>query len=153
MYGHNFSLLTIIYLCISSKSCFYCEQTAGLRSANFCTYVWIFRFKSSTALTFSFKVKDWNQVRWEVQTWLSRKRWPMVIANLESCMWSFDWNNYIWPWLILKVRVKVMHISTVNISRTVTQKQILVLPINRMSHKTFPLAYLYLTLTHSKGQG
>ena len=38
----------------------------------------------------------------------------------ESWMWSFDWFLYIWSWSILTVTVR--HISTVNISQTVTDK-------------------------------
>ena len=30
--------------------------------------------------------------------------------HMERRMWLFDWHIYIWPWLILKVKVKVMHI-------------------------------------------
>ena len=41
---------------------------------------------------------------------------------MECRMWLSDWHIYIWPWLILKVKVKVMHISAVNISQTVTDK-------------------------------
>ena len=43
-----------------------------------------------------------------------------------SCQWlgsrlfAFDWCIYIWPWPILKVKVKAMLILTVNISHTMT---------------------------------
>ena len=37
-------------------------------------------------------------------------------------MWHFDWHIYIYPWPILKVRVNVMHISSINISQTVTDR-------------------------------
>ena len=36
--------------------------------------------------------------------------------QIESRMCSLDWHTYIWHSPILKVRVMVMHISTVNIS-------------------------------------
>ena len=42
--------------------------------------------------------------------------------HIESSMWDFDWHIYILSCLILKVRVKVMHILTVNISHTVTDR-------------------------------
>ena len=32
---------------------------------------------------------------------------------------GFHWCLYIWPWLILKVKVKVMQILAVDISKTV----------------------------------
>ena len=43
--------------------------------------------------------------------------------QFESCIWPFVWNIYIlpwWPWPILKVQVNVKHISTVYISKTVS---------------------------------
>ena len=45
-----------------------------------------------------------------------------------------------------------MHISTVNILQTVTEEA-LQLPTHWKSHVAFRLAYLHLTLAHSKGQG
>ena len=48
--------------------------------------------------------------------------------------------------------MSVMHISIVNISRTVKDK-VLLLPINMKSHVGYRLAYLDLTLIHCKGQG
>ena len=75
-----------------------------------------------------------------------------AIVNTGSRMWPFDWHIYIWPWPILTVKVKVMNISTVNISQTVTDRANITIASNIMSHVTFRLSYLYLTLTHSKGQ-
>ena len=43
----------------------------------------------------------------------------LLLSNRKSCMASFDWHIYIWPWLILKVKVQVMHISTGNILKMV----------------------------------
>ena len=43
-----------------------------------------------------------------------------AITNIESRMWPFDWHIYILPWTIVKVWVKVMNFSTVNISQMVT---------------------------------
>ena len=60
--------------CICYHSCMYVtkchqKQTAGLRSNNFCTYAHLylcqFSSKSSIFLTFIFKIKDFNQVRFE----------------------------------------------------------------------------------------
>ena len=51
----------------------------------------------------------------------------------------FCLNIYIWLWLIIKVNVKVMHISTVNISQTLTDRT----RQNRKSHVTFRFAYLH----------
>ena len=47
-------------------------------------------------------------------------RTNIAIVNTESHMWPLDWHVYIWPWSILKGRVKVMHILTVNILQTVS---------------------------------
>ena len=66
------------------------------------------------------------------------------IANTESRVWPLNWHIYIWSGPILKIRVNIILISTVTISRTVTDRQTLLLPTNRKSHKAFSLAYLYL---------
>ena len=51
----------------------------------------------------------------------------------------------------IKVKVKVMHLSTVNISQ-LRKGQTLLLPTNRKSHVGgFRLAHLNLILVHSKG--
>ena len=46
----------------------------------------------------------------------------IVIANTESRMWIFDCHIYICTWLILKVKVKDIHVSTISISQTVTDR-------------------------------
>ena len=57
--------------------------------------------------------RKWRQI---VQTWLlptnrkSHKAFSLAYIN-------------IWHWLILKVNVKVMHISIVNFSQIVTEKE------------------------------
>ena len=43
-------------------------------------------------------------------------------CRTESRMWPFHWYIYIWLRRILKVKVKVLHTSTVNISETVTDR-------------------------------
>ena len=62
-------------------------------------------------------------------------------------MWPFDWHIYILPWLIINV-----NISNVNILQTVTDKTNIAnaTPTNRKSYIALQLAYLHLTLTHSK---
>ena len=52
-----------------------------------------------------------------------------------------------------KVRVKVVHILTVNIFEMVTCRKTLILPSNRKSCVGFRFSYLHLTLTHFKGHG
>ena len=42
------------------------------------------------------------------------------IVNTESRKWPYDWHIYNCPWLMLKIKVKVMQTSDVNISQTVT---------------------------------
>ena len=51
-------------------------------------------------------------------------------------------------WLILKIKVKVMHILTVNMSQTLTDRA----NITIWSHIDFRLPYLDLTLDYSEGQ-
>ena len=55
-------------------------------------------------------------------------------------------------WSILRVKVKVRHISTVNILKRWQIFQKLWLPANRKSHTALSLVYLHLTLVRSKGQ-
>ena len=43
--------------------------------------------------------------------------------HIGSCMWPFDWHIYISPWPILKIKVKIMHIWTANISQMVTDRR------------------------------
>ena len=43
-------------------------------------------------------------------------------THRKSRLLAFEWCNYIWPWTILKVKVKVMQILTMNISETVTNR-------------------------------
>ena len=52
----------------------------------------------------------------------------------------------------LKVKVKVVHISTVNISQTRTDKVSVTIALNIMSHVGFRLAFLELILAYSKGR-
>ena len=66
-------------------------------------------------------------------------------------MWPIDWHIYISNWPILKVKVKVMHISAVNFSQMLTDRAN-ILPPNRKSHVGFRLPDLNLILTYSKGQ-
>ena len=44
----------------------------------------------------------------------------ITIASALSRMWPFDGYIYIWPWLVLKVKLKVMYNFIANISQTVT---------------------------------
>ena len=46
-----------------------------------------------------------------------------------------------------------MHIVTVNISQTVTDRANIAIATNKKSHTAFLLEHLYMTLAHSKGQG
>ena len=62
---------------------------------------------------------------------------------------------------LVMVKVKVMHILTVNISQTMTDnisqamtdETNITMLTNGMSHTTFRLAYLHLTFAHCLGQG
>ena len=59
------------------------------------------------------------------------------IAIAKNRKLPFDWHIYICFWLILKAKVKPIHISTVNISRMVTDMAILQLPSNMKFHMDF----------------
>ena len=63
-----------------------------------------------------------------------------------SHTWRFEWHIYNWTRPILKEKVEIMHISTVNIFEMVTDMIKLLLPSNRKSRMGFQLAYLHLTL-------
>ena len=64
-----------------------------------------------------------------------------------------DWYVYMWPWPILKVKVKIMQIFTVNISQAVTDMTNIAIANTYMKSPIgFPLMYLHLTLGHSKRQ-
>ena len=68
-------------------------------------------------------------------------------------MWQFDWLICLWPWPILKVKVKLTHISTVNISQMVTDGQTLQLLTDRKSDSVvFQLLDLNLTVVYSWGK-
>ena len=100
----------------------YYEQTAWPRSANFCIRVYtltryfrlqIFILQTIDVLDLLFKGQ-----RFESSTLRSSAviisqtvtyRTNVAVANTESRMWPFDLYINIWPWTILKVRVKNAH--------------------------------------------
>ena len=66
----------------SCKSWFYCEQTAGPRSGNFCTHaIYMFRLPFFMQIVYvldlHFKGQNSNKKNWVVQTLLFRKWWQM----------------------------------------------------------------------------
>ena len=82
---------------------------------------------------------------------ISSKRWHLRQRLLLSTQ-KVNWLIYIWPRSILQVKVKVMHISTANISQTMTVRANFTVAPSTTSHVAFRLAYLELILTYSKGQ-
>ena len=118
---------------ITKCTIMYYEETAGARSTNFCTRVHVdkihlpanfypnpqcpwssfsrSKFKSSTFWRLNIII---------LQTVTDQTN--IAIANTAIRMWTFNWHNYIWPWPILKITVKVMHISTINILQTVRDR-------------------------------
>ena len=54
-------------------------------------------------------------------SWKLWNKWqtPRVPENMKSSL-AFDWHIYIWSWPVLKVKVNVTHILTVNILEMVT---------------------------------
>ena len=73
------------------------------------------------------------------------------IANKEKVAYGFFIGIFYLPWPIIKVKVKVMHIFSVNISQTEKYRQTLLLPTNRKSHESVQSACLRLILARSKG--
>ena len=70
--------------------------------------------------------------------------------QMESRIRHFRWHIYLWPWPVLKVKVKVTHLSTVNISQEVKDRANITIAIQYEVHLGLWLAYLDLTLGHSK---
>ena len=67
-----------------------------------------------------------------------------VSAKTWSCIWSFGWHIYVWPWPALKV--KVMYLSTEDISETVKEGANIASIANIYEVKySLSLAYLHLT--------
>ena len=108
----------------------HCEQTAGPRSTN-CwargqsNFVSQFSSKSSTSLTFIFKVKNFNRVHCIFHVIISKTvtdRRNIAIENTWNRTWSSDLYIYVRHCPVLKVKVKVMHIVAVKISQIVTDR-------------------------------
>ena len=75
--------------CHKWKLCLRSYFSAETRRANFCILAFSkrpsvsqFLSKSPTSLTFIIKINDSNRVHWEVQKWISRKRWQVGQALL-----------------------------------------------------------------------
>ena len=60
---------------------------------------------------------------------------------------------YIWPWLIIMIKAKAMHMSTMNFFKWWWIGQILLKQSNRMSCIGFRFTCVHLTLTHFEGHG
>ena len=110
-----------------------------------------FSFKSSTFLTFVLEVKDYDRLNWKDCTGLSRKRWQigqtLLLPNTGSHTWSFDGHIYIWPWPILKVNNKAMHLSNENISQTVKDRISITITITMKYEVAYAFSMSYLDLT------
>ena len=78
-------------------------------------YTCPFSSKSSKSLNLMFKVRFESNTFGSSYVIISQTASNIAIANTESRMWPLHWNIYNWTWLILKVKVQVMRISTVNI--------------------------------------
>ena len=70
-----------------------------------------------------------------------------IAIKKPSHVWTFDWHIYLWHCPILKVHIKVMHISTVNILKMMIQIDT---TLNCKIYMGFRLAYLHLTFANSK---
>ena len=89
-----------------------------------------FSSKSSTFLTFLLKLKDLNRVHCEFRMNIPNTvpdRTNIAIDKTGNRRWPFDFNIYILLWLILKVKVKMMHISIMNTSQTMTNRSTIII--------------------------
>ena len=71
-----------------------------------------------------FQGQRFDRLHWEVHTWLSRKWWQigkiLLLPTHAELHVAFPLAWFLpWSWPILKVKVKIMQISTVNILQTV----------------------------------
>ena len=143
----------------------YREQAAIPRSAIFLhTYL---RWPATVASQFSncerpsspsSRSNIWIElVYWEVRERLSNGGLHgrhFYCQQMGNRTWAFDWPIYIWPWIILKVRVKVVYIFRLSISRDRWQNQevvfivmvdSLIFPCLLLIHKiAFVLTILFL---------
>ena len=106
-------------------------------------------------LTVSLKVKDLNMQFFKViPDYLAnddRYGTRLLLLN-GSYILAFEWHTYIFVWSIVKTKIKVLLILTVNIFETVTDRKILLLPSNRKSCIGFRWAYSHLTSFTGQGQ-
>ena len=88
--------------------------------------------------------------RWQIwQAVTDMTKLLQLPIHIWSRLLAFYWCIYIRPWLILKVKVKVMTILTVNTSQAVTDRtNIVIANIYIKSPIGFRLVYLHLILTH-----
>ena len=73
-------------------------------------------------VTHYFKIKYSNRDHLEGLNVIISQKKVTYCRHIGRRLLAFEWYIYIWPWPILQVNVKVMRISTVNISQTVTRR-------------------------------
>ena len=139
----------------------YCEQTAGSRRVNCCIRIIVdeisspadFFSESAISLTLNFNVEDTNREYLEFRRCLPRK-WRQIeqtrLLSMNSV--AFAWHIFIWNWAISKSQLhayfKWEYLTNGKDSPT------LLLALNiEVVCELYRLAYLDLTLVHSKGQG
>ena len=112
--------------------------------------------KYRIACDLSIGISTFWQVTCTFRLGITCKRWQMgqtllLPTNTKSHR-PFRWHIYIWPWPTLTVQV--MHISIVHISqRMIFRTNITHFQLIGSHMWSFWLAYLYLTVIHSKGRG
>ena len=106
-------------------------------------------------MTHLLKIKNTNRVNFKVHTLLSRIRWQidktLLLASNRKLHMTFRL-KYLRLTLALKVKVKVVHISTSNISKMATDETNITIRI-RKSRIGFRLTYLHLMIAYYKVQG
>ena len=60
---------------------------------------------------------------------IAKDKAKFTVVIKYEIIWAFIWPIGIWPWHILKVKVKVMHFSTVNILEMVNDMVKINIPI------------------------
>ena len=160
----SWTMLSLQAVCPSVTKCtiMYCEQTAEPTSINFCAHMHADTVHLHTNFhpnrqrpwpSFSNqRFKFWSSYVIILQTVTDRTN--IVIANKhEATCGLLICHISAWPCPIINSRSRSCTFQMWISWKQWQIGQTLLLPTNRMSHKTFQLAYLNLNLNHSKGQG
>ena len=147
-------------LCMYSTKCHW-EHTVRTSSANFCTRL---QSKISANLHPNHKRSSLNFSGSKIWIPYIGKLTGDYLANgdrwgkhcysqqTSSLIWTFDWHIYIWPWPVLTIKAKVMHILIVNISETVKDRTSIAIGNKNEVACGLSISILHLILAYSRGE-